>query len=235
MKRTTKWAVGITVLWLVGVAVLVYLKRATFGELGLNEWGDFLAGTVASPLALIWLVAAYRQQGEDLQLNTEALHLQQQELKEQVKATLQVATHAEQQAEVSRAMYEFNYEETQRSNEERRAARLREIKPDIYLVVRQRSGLSWELGAKNSGGDAFRFEVQTSHFERVHCDFKRFERGEIKPIQLHSQKSSNDSAFLTIRCWDQDENQYMFHYRFDEELNSIVSLHPYENGVLVKR
>lgn len=72
MKTTTKWAVGITVLWLVGVAVLVYLKRATFGELGLNEWGDFLAGTVASPLALIWLVAAYRQQGEDLQLNTDS-------------------------------------------------------------------------------------------------------------------------------------------------------------------
>jgi len=63
-------------------------------------WGVFFAGAFA-PLALFWLVAGYWQQGMELKQNTAALVLQQKELAEQVKATLQVAGHAEQQAQAS--------------------------------------------------------------------------------------------------------------------------------------
>lgn len=49
-----------------------------------NAWGDFLAGTFA-PLAFMWLVFGYRQQGEELKQNTEALRLQADELKNSVE------------------------------------------------------------------------------------------------------------------------------------------------------
>jgi len=49
-----------------------------------NEWGDFFAG-VFSPLAFLWLVLGYLQQGEELKLSTQALLLQADELKNSVE------------------------------------------------------------------------------------------------------------------------------------------------------
>jgi hypothetical protein len=50
-----------------------------------NSLGDFAAGVVA-PLAFLWLVVGYFQQGEELRQNTAALHLQAEELKGQKEA-----------------------------------------------------------------------------------------------------------------------------------------------------
>ena len=50
-----------------------------------NNFGDFLGGVVA-PLAFLWLVVGYFQQGEELRQNTAALHLQAEELKGQKEA-----------------------------------------------------------------------------------------------------------------------------------------------------
>lgn len=52
--------------------------------LKLNEKGDFLAG-IFSPLAFLWLVFGYLQQGQELKQNTEALRLQSEELSNLVK------------------------------------------------------------------------------------------------------------------------------------------------------
>lgn len=49
-----------------------------------NEWGDFFAGFFA-PLAFLWLIFGYYQQGEELKQNTEALNLQAEELKNSVE------------------------------------------------------------------------------------------------------------------------------------------------------
>lgn len=56
-----------------------------FKALDLNEKGDFLAG-IFSPLAFLWLVFGYLQQGQELKQNTEALHLQAIELGKNVEA-----------------------------------------------------------------------------------------------------------------------------------------------------
>lgn len=53
-------------------------------KLQLNEKGDFLAG-IFSPLAFLWLVFGYLQQGKELKQNTEALRLQAEELSNLVK------------------------------------------------------------------------------------------------------------------------------------------------------
>lgn len=81
-KRTI-YALILTAVW-IGIAVgLGYWKRDSLSTMGLNEIGDFLAG-VLSPVAFLWLVIGYFQQGEELKLNTDALKLQADELKKSV-------------------------------------------------------------------------------------------------------------------------------------------------------
>lgn len=55
-----------------------------FNALELNEKGDFLAG-IFSPLAFLWLVYGYLQQGRELKYNSESLRIQANELKNSVE------------------------------------------------------------------------------------------------------------------------------------------------------
>ncbi|MBW8127523.1 MULTISPECIES: hypothetical protein [Pseudomonas] len=73
----------VTAIYLVGVAFLVYLKRDSLQTLELNAIGDFLAG-VFGPVAFLWLVLGYMQQGRELQLSSRALQSQADELKSSV-------------------------------------------------------------------------------------------------------------------------------------------------------
>lgn len=66
--------------------------------LELNELGDFFAG-VFGPLAILWLVLGFFQQGMELRQNNEALNLQAQELRASV--TQQVAMVEAQKVELS--------------------------------------------------------------------------------------------------------------------------------------
>ncbi|PYC33891.1 hypothetical protein [Pseudomonas protegens] len=70
----------VTVAYLFGVAVLVYVKRASLPGLELNAIGDFLAG-VFGPIAFLWLVLGYMQQGRELKLSSNALREQASELR----------------------------------------------------------------------------------------------------------------------------------------------------------
>lgn len=79
----TNAGIGLTVLWITALAGLAYWKSDALFTLALNEWGDFLAGAFA-PLAFLWLVIGYMQQGEELQHSTDALRLQAQELQNSV-------------------------------------------------------------------------------------------------------------------------------------------------------
>ena len=80
--------VGITVATLTSAAVLVLTSGDT-ADMSPNEWGDFFAG-VSAPIALLWLVIGYFQHGEELKLNTEALTLQQKELRAGATITTEV-------------------------------------------------------------------------------------------------------------------------------------------------
>jgi hypothetical protein len=77
-------AIALTV---VGVVVVVTATLAAFHTRGaptsLSDWGAWLAGVFA-PLAFLWLVVGYHQQGEELRQNTAALKLQEEALRLQV-------------------------------------------------------------------------------------------------------------------------------------------------------
>lgn len=75
-----------TVVTLVYLGVLTLLTHERWPKLStmdLNAVGDFLAGAFG-PIAIVWLVLGFIQQGEELKLNTEALKLQADELRQSV-------------------------------------------------------------------------------------------------------------------------------------------------------
>lgn len=85
--------IALTTAW-IGVAGWTLMTQAHPDKL--NEWGDFIAG-FSAPLAFLWLVLGYMQQGEELQHSTRALHLQAEELRNSVEQQSQLVSVAREQ------------------------------------------------------------------------------------------------------------------------------------------
>ncbi len=100
--RITRFHFGcyITILWIVLMCFAVQ-DPARLLEMKLNELGDFLAGFFA-PLAFLWLVLGYLQQGEELQHSTRALQLQAEELRNSVEQQRELVEVTRQQLESER-------------------------------------------------------------------------------------------------------------------------------------
>jgi hypothetical protein len=73
-----------SVLYLVAVFYVIGGRLDSLYAMRLNEIGDFLAG-VFGPIAILWLVLGFFQQGIELQLSTKALELQAIELRRSVE------------------------------------------------------------------------------------------------------------------------------------------------------
>jgi len=97
MSRTrTALGIVITVLWLALMFGLFLTSDAATRPSKLNEWGDFFAGVFA-PVAFLWLVLGYLQQGQELRLSTRALELQTQELQQSVEQQRQLVMVSREQ------------------------------------------------------------------------------------------------------------------------------------------
>lgn len=82
-------------------------------EMPLNEIGDALAGFFA-PLAFLWLVLGYHQQGREMRQNTRALNLQEEalqrqvgEMQQSVRAQKLIYAVAEEQVDLARQTAEM--------------------------------------------------------------------------------------------------------------------------------
>jgi len=83
-KKLEFWGALGTTLYLAVIAATVANNFDDFLGLKLNELGDFLAGAFG-PIAFLWLVLGFLQQGRELKLSTDALRLQADELKASVE------------------------------------------------------------------------------------------------------------------------------------------------------
>lgn len=127
--------------------ITVLVRIDGFLKLELNALGDFLAGTF-SPLALLWLVIGYFQQGDELRQNSRALHLQAEELR-------QAAEHAGGLLDVARkehalAMEKLSEEQRRRELEAERQAEAQERRRKNSLQPRFNFG----YGHPNANGTA---------------------------------------------------------------------------------
>lgn len=113
MKKLEFWGALLTAIYLSLMAWWVYESWSEFLDLELNELGDFLAGTFG-PVAFLWLVLGFLQQGRELKLSTDALQLQAEELKNSVAQQSIMAEAAVNQIDAARKALELQMEEADR-------------------------------------------------------------------------------------------------------------------------
>jgi len=106
-KRYTTIGVVLTIAYLFLLVILLNDRISTLAQMRLNEIGDFLAG-IFGPVAFLWLVLGYFQQGIELKQNTKALELQAEELKNSVEQQRAMVEVSRQQfeAELEALQYE---------------------------------------------------------------------------------------------------------------------------------
>lgn len=96
--KKLNWGVIITITWIVGIAYIWLFEKLNSPE-SLNELGDFLAGAFA-PIAFLWLVLGYRQQGKQLEQNTKALEQQEKALQLQIDEMRESVNQQKELAEI---------------------------------------------------------------------------------------------------------------------------------------
>jgi hypothetical protein len=108
VKKLTSEILGgtITVVYVCAMVAMVWYKVDTLADLKLNEIGDFLAG-IFGPIAFLWLVLGYLQQGRELRLSSEALLLQASELKASVEQQAIMAKAATDQLRSQQSAFEL--------------------------------------------------------------------------------------------------------------------------------
>lgn len=217
MRDLTKWAIGVTVIWLGSIAAYVICNWCKFLTMEPNAIGDFLAGTM-SPLALFWLVAGYMQQGEELRLNTEALQAQLKELALQVESTKVIADSSKQQADISREAHEFNRKQNEKLEQERLNEHIKLVAPSFLVNLVQISGGKWECNMENVGGHALDVRLGSLMFDEVIMGGNHFRiaSGSHTRIYLARSLPPTDEVFLTINCTDIDHRPYSFDYSYEQ-------------------
>lgn len=99
-----------TFLYIVLLGLLIWCRLDQLLVMPLNEIGDFLAGAFG-PIAFLWLVLGFLQQGQELQQGTQALRLQAEELKRSVEQQTVMAGAATQQIEAQLKALEMQVQE----------------------------------------------------------------------------------------------------------------------------
>lgn len=182
----------VTILYL-WIACNLVINFEDIQELKLNEKGDFLAG-VFSPLAFLWLVYGYLQQGQELKQNTEALRLQAVELKNSVA----------QQAEQVRLTTEQLTLITQKETLE--IDRIVEsVKPKFLIWIRSYGfNDGYELTIQNYGAKVTDVKVSYSHGNCINSNFKLFNHSDNFQFHIKDKISTDLSdAFLKVTYTNQ--------------------------------
>lgn len=100
-----------------------------------NEIGDLLAG-MFGPLAILWLILGFFQQGTELRQNTAALKLQEEALKAQVT---ELNRSVEQQRELVRISQTQLHNELEKTRQEK-SDRVEAVQPRIAINAENISG-----------------------------------------------------------------------------------------------
>jgi hypothetical protein len=95
------FGVAASIIWIGAIIWLTLWHIDLAQSMKPNEWGDFFAG-VFSPLAFLWLILGYLQQGEELKQSTQALQLQAEELRNSVEQQRALVEVSRQQVESER-------------------------------------------------------------------------------------------------------------------------------------
>lgn len=182
----------ITIVWLLFTA---YMLSSQKQPTELNAWGDFFAGFFA-PLAFLWLVLGYLQQGEELRQSTKALELQAEELRNSVEQQSRlVAVSREQMQQELRALEE--------ERERRRDAARPKLVPQHSTTVKSGDITEYKIKVVNVGNTAtkLRMRFEPPLLGLSHHNQAIFSNGEV--ISLSFQ-TGQELSVATVQYVDAD-------------------------------
>jgi hypothetical protein len=149
MKEKRFWfGIAVTVSWL---AFAAYMLESNKRPDHLNLWGDFFSGFFA-PLAFLWLVLGYLQQGEELKHSTEALRLQAEELRNSVEQQSQLVA-------ITREQMKHEFEALQEERERRRDAARPKFVPQQSGSITSSGNVTYRIKLVNVGNTATKFRL----------------------------------------------------------------------------
>lgn len=175
----------VTAIWIASLAAYFVANFTAFTTLTPNEVGDFLAGALG-PVAVLWLILGFWQQGDELRASVEALRLQSDELRnsvEQQKALVEV-TRSQAAAEIE-ALHE----------ERRRRLEMTMPRFHLHSGGGSISGGHYASGLTlyNLGADCTNVTIFDSETKTVIKSLATFKNGEEKLFQLqHKDKDHLD-------------------------------------------
>ena len=132
-----------SLLW---IAFAIYMIATGTKPEKLSEWGDFFSGFF-SPIAILWLVLGYLQQGDELRNSSEALQLQATELKNSVEQQSALV-------EVSRLQLAQEKKAMEDERERRKAATRPVFVPNCSSAMTANGITKYEINIRNVGSTA---------------------------------------------------------------------------------
>lgn len=204
-----RFGIGVSVAWLaIGICLMAFVGNWS-GGIKPNEWGDVFAG-MAAPMAFLWLVLGFIQQGQELKLSTDALKLQAAELKNAVEQHRQLVEVSREQVEAS----------LRREREEHRLRRLNS-QPAFALyqagITPSHLRIRYDIGLRNEGGQATNVNVSVEGFEIARSTFPVVRPGAEVTIRLSrpaDPEAPPTNIHITYLDQDKAENSVDFvgHY-----------------------
>lgn len=144
---------ALTLTYLVIVVVVTWGRVDTLMTMPLNEVGDFLAGAFG-PVAFLWLVFGFLQQGDELRQGTKALELQASELKNSVEQQSIMARAASEQIESQRRSLQLQIEDREKSLQANFS-----IQTTPTPIETEEGTLRFGFSVTNDGNDAYKVHV----------------------------------------------------------------------------
>lgn len=115
-----------------------------------NAWGDFFAG-VSAPMAFLWLVVGYFQQGDELRQNTQALKLQEKALQLQVEELRASVEQQKHLVEVTRQDLELSRSAMDAQRRKERLVAQPVVKNRGGNAAREADGILMTISFENVG------------------------------------------------------------------------------------
>lgn len=173
------------------VLTAVYLGLAAWyayinnvADLEPDKLADFVGGIFA-PLAFLWLVLGFFQQGDELRVSSDALLIQGQELRNSV----------EQQRQLVEATREAIAFERERAEEDRKEQK-RRAQPQLFLEVRQESFefnvTTSQIALINKGATCTAISLE---LDGQSWNTPIFEKGDVHTFVLHTPTGAPTGVF----------------------------------------
>jgi hypothetical protein len=147
-----------TVVYIIGISYFQWDRLADLSNLELNEFGDFFAG-VLGPLAILWLVIGFFQQGTELRNSAKALTLQADELKASVEQQSQLAETAKDQFDLQQKEFNATFEELVEAKKPNFVVSYRGIRQSKHEVDQWEMELIHDIDFANIGGTACEVKI----------------------------------------------------------------------------